>query len=192
MFFSSFAYPRVLALASGYDTLTLRLIIWGVIGGLAVGTLISLFGRRIPGVLVRELHRAGADCAEKAVTLDELGLKKNFLLRRALRDGTPLRKYALLANEADFVTKEPKKKGFGRVMRKIFSLPPAQAKRILDFDRARFYMPDEQRYVAEVRYNGKGATLTGVVLSLLLLLGIGFLLQWLLPDLISAFRGIIS
>lgn len=185
-----FTSAPFLALSAGYEVLTLRIIIWGAVGGLALGAVASLIGRRVPGTLVRALHRAGADCPEKALTLADLGMEKNVLLRRALRDGKALRKYVTLANEADFVVKEPQNSGFFRVWRKIFSLPEGDAVREIDFDRAKFYMTDDARYTAEVRYNGKGADLLGVILSVILLAAIGLFLQWILPELIDMAEGL--
>ena len=179
------------AIASGYDTLTLPVIIWGAIGGIAVGTVASLIGRRIPGVFIKNLHRAGAVSAEKAVTLADLGMEKNFILRRALRDGQTLRKYVTLANPDDFAVKSPNNSKFSRVMRKIFSLPEKDAATEIDFSRARFFITDEARFTAEVRYNGKGADLLGVFLSLILLAALGFFLQWILPELIALVGGLL-
>ncbi len=180
-----------LAIASGYETLTLPVIIWGAIGGIAVGSIASLIGRRIPGVFIKNLHRTGADAADKAVTLAEIGMEKNFILRRALRDGKTLRKYVTLANPDDFAVKSPNNGKFSRVLRKIFSISETEAKTEIDFSRARFFITDEARFTAEVRYNGKGADLLGVILSLLLLAALGFFLQWILPELISLVGGLI-
>lgn len=185
-----FTSAPILALASGYDTLTLRIIIWGAVGGIAIGAVSSLIGRRVPGTFIRSLRRAGADCPEKAVSLSEVGMEKNLILRRALRDGKSLRKYVSLANEADFLVKKPIDNGFLRVLRKIFSLPEGDAVREIDFDRAKFYMTDDARYTAEVRYDGKGADLLGVFLSVILLAAIGLLLQWILPELIGMVEGV--
>ncbi len=184
-------YANLFALASGYDTLTLPLIIWGVIGGIAIGTVSSMIGRRIPGVFIKKLHRAGADSAEKAVTLADLEMEKNFLLKRSLLDGKPLRKYTEIANADDFIVKEPKNGRFSRIMRKIFSLSEPEAKTVIDFSRAKFFITDEARYTAEIRYNGKGADLLGVFFAVILLAALGFLLQWILPELIALVGGLI-
>lgn len=184
-------FAPILALASGYDTLTLPLIIWGVLGGIAVGSVFSVIGRRIPGVFIKKLHRAGAASADTAVTLADLEMEKNLLLKRSLCDGKPLRKYVEIANPDDFIVKEPKNGRFSRIMRKIFSLPEPEARTVIDFARAKFFITDEARYTAEVRYNGKGADLLGVAIAVVLLAAIGFLLQWILPELISLVGGLI-
>ena len=165
--------------------LSLTIIIWGVLGGIALGTLYSILGRRVPGLFVRALKRAQAETPDKAVTLADIGMEKNLFLKHALKNGKPLRKYALLANEADFAVKKPDGSKFSRVMRAIFSLPEAEERVLIDFDTARFYMPTEERYTAEVRYNGKGADLTGAILAIILLVALGFFLQWVLPELLG-------
>ncbi len=180
------------ALASDYGTLTLGIIIWGVLGGIAIGTVCSMIGRRVPGLFVRALKRAQAETPDKAVTLADIGMERNFLLKHALKSGKPLRKYAFLANESDFVVKAPNNGKFFRVLRKIFSLPDGEERVEIDFSRARFYMPTEERYTAEIRYNGKGADLIGVLLSVILLAALGFFLQWILPELFSILSGFTS
>ena len=87
--------------------LTLTIIIWGALGGIALGTLYSILGRRVPYLFVRALKRAQAETPDTAVTLAEIGMERNPFLKHILKDGKPLRKYALLANEADFAVKKP-------------------------------------------------------------------------------------
>ncbi len=187
-----FTSAPFLALSARREMLTLPIIIWGAVGGAFLGTVLSLVGRRIPGVFLKHLKGAAANSPEGAVTLAELGMEKNFLLKRALGDGKPLRKYVSLSNEADFVKFTPNSSRFARILRKIFSLPEPQERTRIDFNQAKFYITDDDRYTAEVRYNGKGADGLGIILSLILLAVLGAVLHWVLPELITMLEGLFT
>ena len=171
--------------------LTAEMLVWGIIGGLLVGAVLTVLSRRSLYLFIKALKAAGASVPEKAVSLADLGMEKNVFLKMALQTGKPLRRYSLCANEDEFLMTKPAGRG-GVIFRKIFSLPEAEAKAVTDFARARFYMPDEERYVAEVRYGAKGADLIGLIFSAAILLALGFLVQWVLPEVMQFLDGILT
>ena len=78
----------VLLQASAYENFdltqplfTMDMIIWGAVIGCGIGAIWSVISRRSLGMLIKKLKAAGADTPEKAVTLGELGLSKNPLLK---------------------------------------------------------------------------------------------------------------
>ena len=62
----------------------------------------------------------------------------------------------------------------------------------VDFLKDRFYIPEELKYKAEVRYDKKGTDLAGLIVSVVLLVALGFVVQWLLPELLAFLDRAIS
>jgi len=165
-------------------TISLELIVWSLCAGLAIGAAASYVNRNIVGGFVRHLLKEEAHSPEAAQTVEQTGFARNFFVRRALRDGSPLRRVVLCANEESMAVKQPSDRKGAVIFRKIFSLE-AEPKRILDLERARFYIPEEQRIAAELRYDAKGTNLPNLILSLILLAGIGFAALYILPEIFT-------
>ena len=165
-------------------TISLEMIVWSLCVGLAIGAAASYINRRVVGDFVRRLLKEEIHSPEKAVSLEKIGCAKNIFVRHALREGTALRRIVLCANEEEMVLKQPSSQKSAVFFRKLFSLED-EPKRILDLNRARFYIPEESRIGAELRYDAKGTTLPNLILSLILLAGIGFAALYVLPELFT-------
>lgn len=165
-------------------TISLEMIVWSLCVGLAIGAVASYINRRVVGDFVRRLLKEEIHSPEKAVSLAQSGCAKNVFVRHALRQGTALRRIVLCANEEEMVLKQPSSQKSAVFFRKLFSLED-EPKRILDLSRARFYIPEESRIGAELRYDAKGTTLPNLILSLILLAGIGFAALYVLPELFT-------
>lgn len=170
---------------------TLETVVWGLVIGVCVGAAWSVLTRRTLGTFVKRLHTACAADAASAVTLEEIGMAKNPILKYSLGEGKALRRYALCANAEECVKEQPAPRGFEKGMRRVLSLEESRPARV-DLTLARFYMPDEQRYEAEVRYDKKGTDLAGLIVSVVLLVALGCVVQWLLPELLSFLDRAIS
>ncbi len=170
---------------------TLETVVWGLVIGVCVGAAWSVLTRRTLGTFVKRMHAAGAGDPDTAVTLENIGMAKNPILKVSLREGKALRKYALCANPEESVIARPAPTGFGKTVRRILSLEETRPAQV-DLSRARFYMPDEQRYEAEVRYDKKGTDIAGLIVSVVLLIVLGFVVQWLLPELLAYLDRAIS
>lgn len=165
-------------------TISLEMIVWSLCAGLAIGAVASYINRRIVGEFVRRLLKKDAHTPEAGVTLEQTGCAKNFFVRHALRENSPLRRIVLCANKEEMPQKKPSEKKAAVLVRKFFSIE-AEPGRILDLSRARFYIPEEKRIGAELRYDAKGTTLPNLILSLVLLAGIGFAALYILPELFT-------
>lgn len=165
-------------------TISMDMIVWSLAGGLAIGLLCSFFHRRAIGALVRKLVAAGANTPDTAITLAEAGRGKDPLLRYLLRTGTPLRRVILCANEDEFVRRAPSDSRGARFARKLFSRE-AEEKVTTDFGRARFYLPEELRIAAEVRYDDEGTSVPSLLVSLVLIAAVAAAALYLLPELLT-------
>ena len=161
-------------------TLTLELIVWSVCAGIVIGAVTAYLQRAVIGAFARRLIADGIDTPEKAVTVEEAGFGKNFLVKLALREGGSLRRTVTLANAEDFPPKAASKGG--ERLRRLFSMDE-EPRRALDLTRARFYIPEEDRIRAELKYEIKGTTLGGLAVSIVLVIAIGFAALYILPEL---------
>ena len=161
-------------------TLTLELIVWSVCAGIVIGAVTAYLQRAVIGAFARRLIADGIDTPEKAVTAEEAGFGKNFLVKLALREGGSLRRTVTLANAEDFPPKAVSK-GAAR-LRRLFSMDE-EPRRALDLTRARFYIPEADRIRAELKYEIKGTTLGGLAVSIVLVIAIGFAALYILPEL---------
>jgi len=171
--------------------LSLGTVIWGICAGLCVGLIVYYVRIRAIGAFVRALSGAQAFSADKAITLSDAGQANNILLRLSLRQGRPLRRLIALSNE-DALTRRPAAGGkFSRVWRRIFSMAEAEERVSVDFESARFYLPEETRYRAQIRYDTRGVNLPMLIMGIAVLILAGAAATRI-PELLSAFRGILS
>ena len=130
--------------------MTLRGLIWGLWGGFAAGLLITFYHKAYLGELIRRLLSREAYSKVSAMTLSELGMKPVWLLTRALKRGGSLMKYAAVANPDE--CEAPNGKARGRFEGKLY---PERDRISYDFSAMKLYIPEDKKYVAEVRYGEK-------------------------------------
>lgn len=169
--------------------LSLEIVLWGICIGLMIGCVIAYIQRQALGRAVAALIRQEIFTPESAKTLSEIDCRANVLLRRALRPGKPMRKFLLCANEAEVTDHRPVS-GFRRAMRRFFSLEEDAAR--FSVRDARFYIPAEQRYAAETRYDANGFTLPALIASLLVIGIATAAMLYVLPGVLSFFQPFLS
>lgn len=135
--------------------MTLKTVIIGLYVGFLAGILISFYNKVYLGSFVRRLVKKEVFSPEKALTLDEIGMKNTFFLRRALIKGGTLRRIAEAANE-DEATCETERSKAAKWFRKFFRFENTPKVKY-DFEKLKFYIPEEKKYAAEIRYEKKGS-----------------------------------
>lgn len=171
---------------------TLRNIIVAVALGLIAAFLMTAYFRIGLGNFVRKLLKEECISPESAKSLMELGYFQSTVIRRELTRGGSLRMVVHqceesapleeISPEAEETPSEevPKEKGREGQKPKI------------DFLTARFYIPEDLRARAEIRFEKKGSGWGAIVIGIVLtVIGAG-LLCWLLPDLVQFADNIIS
>jgi len=152
---------------------TLELIAVSVFIGATVASICVYINKNIIGKAVRALIAANACDTESAKTLSELGLAKNLLIRRALAGKGALRK---LVNEVDD---------------RIVMLPTGSSyferDKSVDFSTARFYIKEENRIRAELRYSAKGSDLIMLIISIVIYFAIAWMIVLLIPYIYDLF-----
>ena len=156
--------------------------------GLLMGVLFALILRVHSHKIVKAISEHGAADRDSALTLDELGLGRNRVSRFLLKTDSALRRTVLCANESEF---SPRKiSGLRRFWRnKILKNPLPEA---TDFEIARFYIPEEKRVTAELRYSAEQHPVRSFVLAAVGLTVLAVFTVFVLPELLTMFDNLIT
>lgn len=167
-------------------TITLSVILWAMYAGLVLACIMSVYTKNYPGAMVRALIKNGCFDPESAKTLEELGIKASPMRSHTLRDKSTLRKYVKIVN-ADECRMAKARSSAGRTFRRILSLDTSD---IVNYDlsAARFYIPEDKKHVADMRYGSKGTTLSGIIIIIAaLILGavLVLALMYFIPEILE-------
>lgn len=159
-----------------FDYGTLSVTVWVIFLGICFGAFYAYYYRRLLGDLLRAFISAGAENEQTAKTLDEIGygsgIKRRFA-EMSLKKGSGLRRTieavyeetdrgALKKDEDELFVKAPK---------------PDHVQR--------YYISEEKRYAAEVRYDGEGTTTTTVLVTVGVFFAVAIIVISLLPWIIN-------
>lgn len=182
----------------GEGILNLQIIIFSIFAGVLLASFSMIFIKTTLGRLVRAILEKKAFSAESGVTLAECGLEKHFFIRHALKRGYTLRRVVRCVEEEEFLAKS-------QAEREEYEQKKAEAKASgtrlpaykapifrADLSSCRFYIPEKDRYAAEMRFSEKGSgygtfffVLLGSTLCVILIFA-------LLPQLLRFFDNVIS
>jgi hypothetical protein len=150
-------YENFTLTASTADTLTLFVV--AVCIGIVIAALYNFYLRTVPGGIVRALLRAEALSPESAKTAAELGLEGKALHLLELTRGSALR----------------------RVVRFVGDTADAEGNRPPQTPETRYYIPEEAKYRAELRFEKKGNGIVALLFTAALSVVLGALIIALLP-----------
>ncbi len=202
----------------GYSTgATVRNIVLAIMLGLIAATVMMAYSRNHLGGFVRKLLKTESLSPETAKTLLELGYFRSTAIRRELSRGTILRMVVRRVGEEGSGTAvpestavptanpaeeepekpaEPAEETAGDAEKSAEAAPKSAEKNAqvckIDFLTARFYIPEELRYRAEVRFDKKGSGWLPVLLTAVVAVFLAAILCWLLPDLVRFADNLIS
>ena len=184
--------------------ISIPLIVVGLFVGIALAFVATVFTKRVLGELVRKLLAEKVFSSEEAKTLSELSLEKNIFLRRAVKGNVSLRRVVHCREEDEYYQdseeaveaeislpdesealeiteetpkriKKPKKKPF-RVNPKLHH----------------FYIPEEYRDMASVKFDKKGTSWSKMIILLVILLVALILFLLFLPSLMEILNGFVG
>lgn len=169
----------------GNGIISLEMVITAIFIGAVLAAFAAVYNKRILGNFVWALLKSGATSKETAKTIYELKFEKNPFLRGALRDGTTFRRTVL---STDDVVQEPTdnetEKG-----RKKENINP---RRPIELKTARFYIPEQRRYRAEIRYHRKGTDWITFTLSVLIFAALAVGVYYILPEILTLLDNLIT
>ena len=143
---------------------TVQTVILAFCIGILLASLYMLYQKLVPGNIIRAILKAEAHTPEAAKTLTELRLDKNPLYRFELRRNAVLKKMVLCTSEQETGEGEAESE-------KAESAAKEE----------RFYIPEEDKYRAEVRFDKKGNGVVGLVVTAALTVALAILLIKLTP-----------
>ena len=146
-------------------------IIWGII----IAAIATFYCRRMVGEFVRTLIQKEALSPDSAVTLFETGAFHSIVVRYELCRSAFLRKVVFCREEQDFLKEKE-----GDATYKI------------DFMKDHFYIPEDLKYRAEMRFEQKGSGWLSVVLTVVLVPIVVGLLCRFMPGILQFVDSIIT
>lgn len=163
--------------------LSIRIIILGLYVGIAIASFAAVFNKRVLGGIVRRLLSNECFSPESAKTLDELGYGNNFIIYLAVAKSTSLRRVVKCREELEFdkrsaLEREEHEKS-GAKNKRLSKRKETEYK--TDAYSDSFFIPEEIKYTAEIKFNGKGSTWLGAVILTLVMTVAFFVTMVALP-----------
>ena len=146
-------------------------LIWGII----IAAIATVYCRRIVGDFVRTLIKKEALSPDAGVTLFDAGAFHSILVRRELSHGAFLRKVVFCREEQAFLNEKGKNTPYK-----------------MDFTKDHFYIPEDLKYRAEVRFSQKGSSWLSVILTVIFVPIIVGLICRFLPNILEFADSIIT
>lgn len=167
---------------------TIRTLVPALAIALVIASLMTARVRVNVGRFVRKLLHEECLSPESAKTLMELGVFRDTTIRRELSKGSNLRMVVRCLHEDGSDT------AVGYAMKGKGKNATTGAKNTLrvDFLTARFYVPEELKHRADVRFDKHGSGWIQAIATVAIAIAVAVLLCWLLPDVLQLADNIIS
>ena len=170
---------------------SLQKVVLGVCVGIIIAAGMACYDKNKLGGFVRAVVREQALWPDKAKTLSELGFSRNRAVRMSLRSSNKLGKIVrcvekdtydeqMTAARAVYVEQNGNEEGFFYPQYRV------------DLENDHFYIPDEEHYRAETRYDNKGSGWRAFVLVCIVAVMAAALICFLLPDMIQLVDNMIG
>lgn len=171
--------------------ITLQRVVLGIFIGVIIAAGLVCYDKNRLGAFVRQLVKDECLWRDKAKTLSELGFLRNSGVKLSLRSPNKLGKIVHCVERdayleqvekarAEYVAEHGNDEGF--------FMPEYR----LDFENDHFYIPDEEHYRAEVRYEEKGSGWRAFALVVIVSVVGAALVCFLLPDMIQLVDNMIG
>jgi len=156
-------YENLNMTASDFKMVTA--IIFGMFVGIVIAAFLSVFNKRVLGGVVDAVIADEANSPENAKTLAELGLENEPFVKYAVAKSVSLRRVLKCREEEEFCAELNKKREEyaekKKADRKLPKFKEVEYKVRAAEDR--FFIPEELKYTAEVKFDRKGATLRSAI-----------------------------
>ncbi len=174
--------------------LSLQMIIIGVCLGLIVASACTLYNKRYLGGFVRKMLREECLDPKRAKTLEELGYEKSFGVKRAVRSFGTLSRWARCVEEDEFYAELKKKQLEFDEAHKNDSKKPKfkeiEFKR--DVNAMHFYIPEEKKYAADIKFDKKGANIGSFVMVVIVSVALCVIMTFALPEILQMVDNFLS
>lgn len=173
---------------------SLRGVIIGITIGIIIAAISTVYNKRYLGDFIRLLiYRDCLDPA-RAKTLSELECDRSAGVRNAIRSGGQLTRWVRCAEEDEFYEVQEQQRIAHEELHKDDKHPPKF--RELTFKRdcrtMHFYIPEELKSSAEVKFDSKGANWLGVLIVSGIAIVVGLLSCYYLPEVLTYVDNFLS
>lgn len=150
-------YFENISLGSG-TMVTVRNVILGLAIGVIIASIAIIVDKRVLGNFVRAIIRGEYLSPENAKTLSELGFDKKYSIRNGVRRSSVLRSVVRCREEEEYNAKLAEQRAEYEKRRESEpDLPPfKEVPYSINTDTDHFYIPEEKKYSAEMRFEKKG------------------------------------
>ena len=179
-----------ISIGSG-SLVTLQKVVLGICVGIIIAAAMACYDKNKLGAFVRAIVKEQALWPDKAMTVYDLGFARNSAVKASLRSPNMLGKIihcvekeaydgkVAEAREA-YIAEHGNEEGF--------FMPQYR----MDFDNDHFYIPDEEHYRAEVRFDNEGSGWRAFILACIVAIVSAALICFLLPDMIQLVDNMIG
>lgn len=179
-----------ISIGSG-SLVTLQKVVLGICVGIIIAAAMACYDKNKLGAFVRAIVKEQALWPDKAMTVYDLGFARNSAVKASLRSPNKLGKivhcvekeaYEVKVAEAReaYIAEHGNEEGF--------FMPQYR----MDFDNDHFYIPDEEHYRAEVRFDNEGSGWRAFILVCIVAIVSAALICFLLPDMIQLVDNMIG
>ena len=182
----------------GISTSSLPFILLGIFGGVVAAALLVMYDNRAVGEYIRKMIYEGAIGKDKAVTLYHLGTNLRSAFARALRKTAGVRRVVKCVEEEEFLAEiEVRRAEYEKKREDDPSLPSFEAVEYKFNGEEHYYIPEEKRISAEIKFANRGMKLWGYLLVIIgsavgffaLMMLLPYILK-LLDQMIGSFKSI--
>ena len=163
---------------------TLQKIVLGIFAGIIIAAAIACYDKNRLGAFVRKLVKEQCLWPDKAQTLSELGFLRNGGVKASLRSPNKLGKIVRCVEKDEYEQKVEEARAAYVAEHgndKDFFMPSYR----IDFENDHFYIPDEEHYKAEIRFEEKGSGWRAFLLVVIVSVLGAALVCYLLPDMLQ-------
>lgn len=172
--------------------ITLQRVVLGIAAGIVVAAIMAWYDKRRLGAFVRRLIKEECLWPDKAKSLSELGFSRNPGVRASLRSRHKLGRIVHCVEKETYEKEvEAARVAYAEAhdgRDEGFAMPPYK----INFETDHFYIPDEEHYRADVRFDGEGSGWRALVLVILVAILAAALLCFLLPDMLQLVDNLIG
>ncbi len=197
IFYNEYLHPSVYYSnlnIDGDSIFFINMIVLGLCIGIIIASFVAVFNKRVLGEIVRKLLLAEALSPSSAKTLEELGIENSFLARYAVRKSTTLRRVVKCREEEEYIAAQIQK-------RQEYLQAHPEDKRGKHFADTEyqinpyadvFYIPENMKYMADIKFEKKGSTWLSACMSIPVMLVIFIAVVIALPHILSLVNDMAS
>lgn len=163
---------------------TLQRVVLGIFLGIIIAAGFACYDKNRLGAFVRQLIKDQCLWPDKAKTLSELGFVRNSSVKLSLRSPNKLGKIVRCVERDAYLEQVEKARAEYAAEHgneEGFFMPEYR----LDFENDHFYIPDEEHYRADIRYDEKGSGWRAFILVVLVSIIGAALVCFILPDMLQ-------